>query len=116
MDKQSILDAVSQALDAMGMDPGSDPMGEDPTMNNGQLPIWNSLNVTVPGTAPRGPIASSKDSLFGGSANQGQQGGSQKGFQTPKYIGNDPYSGATDAYGMPLAGDQEAMMSATGMV
>ncbi len=99
MDKNAILQAVSQALDAMGMDSGGEGLdlyGESQAVNGpNNVPIWSQLDAGKLGST-NGPIHD-KSSLMGAIADQGAP---------PK----------TTQYGMPMPGQQEEMMTATGMV
>lgn len=98
MDKNAILQAVSQALDAMGISSGEDDYGEDQSVSTpNNVPIWSQLDVNVPDQG-RGPIHS-KSSLFGPVGN---------------YRDTQPM--ATNTYGMPVDDQSDAMMSAMGMV
>jgi hypothetical protein len=90
--KQKILDAVAQALDAVGMDTGGDEYGELAETNS--VPIWSQIDVSVP-DAGRGPIHD-KSALFNAA--------------------KEARAIQTDAYGMPLPGEHEFGMTALGMV
>lgn len=94
--KQQILDAISQVLDAMGVDADidADDFDENGLTSTNEVPIWSKLDVSV-NDEGRGPIHS-KDALFG-----------VKKMTQPTQV---------DAYGMPMPGDQEEMMSALGLV
>ncbi len=95
--KQQILDAISQALDAMGMDGGmGDMYGEEMGVgDDNRVPIWAELDVSVD-DAGRGPIHS-KEALFGAKK-------MRQPFQQ------------TDQYGMPMDDQGAEMMTALGMV
>lgn len=95
--KQMILDAISQALDAMGISGDvdtDDVYDENGMMPQNQVPVWSQLDASMLGQG-NGPIHS-KDSLM-------------KGIQMSK-------PPQVDNYGMPASGDQEEMMTAMGLV
>jgi hypothetical protein len=94
-DKQRILEAISQALDAMGMDSGEEDIYDENGMTSeNTVPIWSQLQIGVEDSG-RGPIHD-KNALFG-----------VKKMTEPQRV---------DQYGMPMAGDQEEMLSALGLV
>lgn len=95
--KQQILDAVSQALDAMGVSGGDgDEYDENGGMGGGDnnVPVWSQLQVGV-NDEGRGPIHD-KSALFG----------MDRTSKPP----------TVDNYGMPVDDDQSEMMSALGLV
>lgn len=96
INKQLILDAISQALDGMGMtDMGGDEYDEEGAMEgDNSVPIWSQLDAGTLGQGS-GPIHN-KDDLLG--------------------INRTSKPPMVDAYGMPAAGDQEEMMTAMGLV
>ncbi len=99
IDKNAILQAISQALDAMGVSGGGDDeFNEDQSVSGpNNVPIWSQLDVSVPDEG-RGPIHS-KSALFGPVGN---------------YRDTQPM--ATNMYGMPQDDDSAEMMTAMGMV
>lgn len=94
--KEQILAAISQALDAMGMDAGmeGDMYGEDGTVAANEVPVWSKLEA--------GTLGQSQGIIHDKSKLQGAM------------MAAEPES--VDTYGLPVAGDQEAMMLATGMI
>lgn len=97
MDKQQILEAVSRALDSMGVgEPDGDEYGEAAGVGaDNSVPIWSKLQVNVP-DAGRGPIHDKK-ALFSAMAEQSK----------PPMVDN---------YGMPYDDEAAEMMTATGMI
>lgn len=98
MNKSAIFSAMSpenqaMALAAVGITCDGDEYAEN--QDPSEVPTWDALDVGVEKTT-RGPIANTA-SIFR------QMAKSQK----PQ---------AVDAYGMPVAGAEEDMMLATGMV
>jgi hypothetical protein len=95
INKQMVLDAVSRALDGMGMgDMGGDEYGEDDSIGPNEVPIWSKLQVGV-NDEGRGPIHD-KSALFG----------MDRTSKPP----------TVDNYGMPVDDDASEMMSALGLV
>ncbi len=96
MNKQAILDVISQALDGMGMDSlGGDEFDEDMGMEGtNEVPVWSRLEAGTLGQT--GGAIHDKSALMG----------VDKMSKPPQ----------VDNYGMPAAGDQEEMMSALGLV
>ncbi len=97
MNKQAVLQAVSQALDAMGMsDQGGDEYDESGGMGQPEnnVPMWSQLQVGVDDQG-RGPIHD-KAALFG----------MDRTSKPP----------TVDNYGMPVDDDQSEMMSAMGLI
>lgn len=96
MNKQALLDVISQALDSMGMDAGGGDEFDDGGGMDGtnEVPIWSKLSAGSLGST-NGPIHD-KSMLM----------------DTDK-MSKPPM---VDNYGMPAAGDQEEMMLAMGMV
>ena len=96
MNKQAILDAVSQALEAMGMsDMGGDEYGESEMVGGeNTVPIWSTLNAGTLGQG-NGPIHN-RAALQAATS------------QAPP--------SATDNYGMPLDDESDEMMVAMGLV
>lgn len=95
--KSTIMDAISQALDGMGIssDLGNDEYGENDTVGqDNEVPIWSKLQVGV-NDEGRGPIHD-KSALFG-----------NKQMSKPPTVDN---------YGMPVDDEQSEMMSALGLV
>ena len=95
--RQAILDAVSQALDAMGVDADmdADDYGENMEVaGENTVPIWSQLEVGVE-DAGRGPIHD-KSALF-------------KGLQMSK-------PPQLDNYGMPVDDEAAEMSVAMGLV
>lgn len=96
MNKQAILDAISSALDGVGL---SDGMGDDMYDENGmtaqnEVPIWSKMQA---GTLGQGPGAiHDKSSLMAG-----------REMSKPPEVGN---------YGMPKDDESEEMMTALGLV
>ena len=98
MNKQSILDAVSQALDAMGLtDMGGDEFDEQEGMEGqgNAVPIWSQLQAGTLGST-NGPI-------------HDRQALMQSAVSAGKPQGVDPY-------GMPVDDEGAEMMSALGLV
>ncbi len=99
VDKNSILQAVSQALDAMGMtDQGGDEYDENGSMGGSspnQVPVWSQLQAGVP-DSQRGPIHD-KTAAFAGM---------DRTSKPPQ----------VDNFGLPIEDDQSEMMSALGLV
>lgn len=95
MDKNQLLQAFSQFLDQMGHDGfNEDYYGEDPTLADGNLPIWSQLDASVPDES-KGPIHS-RNSLF-------------------KVLEESaPFE--IDTYGMPRDDAAAEFMIATGMI
>lgn len=94
--KQAILDAVSQALDAMGVSSGDMDFYDESEEMTGEnkVPIWRELEVSV-NDQGRGPIHNKAD-LF-------------KGIDMSK-------PPQVDNYGMPVDDQGAEMMTALGMV
>lgn len=99
MDKNQILQAVSQALDSMGVT-SSDPdfYGESEAVQENNVPIWSQLQVGV-NDEGRGPIHD-KAALF----------------QQAKQMSKPPMVGNFNEYGMPQDDEGAEMMTAMGMV
>lgn len=96
MNKQMILDAISQALDGMGMDTGDqDEYGESEMMEGNEVPVWSKLQA---GTLGQGSGAIHDKSAL--------MLGADRTSKPPM----------TDNYGMPASGDQEEMMTALGII
>jgi hypothetical protein len=97
MNKQAVLDAVSQALDSMGMDLGDgDEYGESDMLGGGggnEIPIWSKLQAGELGTT-NGPIH-------------------DRALLAPRQMDKPPQ---VDNYGMPVDDQSEEMMSALGLV
>ncbi len=95
MNKQAVLDAVSQALDSMGLDMGGDEYDEAGAMaGDNNVPIWSQLQVGV-NDEGRGPIHD-KSAIFG----------MDRTSKPP----------TVDNYGMPMDDGQDEMMSALGLI
>lgn len=96
MNKQMVLDAVSQALDAMGVDAGieADEYGEEEALADNSVPVWSQLNA--------GSLGQSQGVIHDKSALMGMDRTSK-----PPTVDN---------YGMPVDDDQAEMMTALGMV
>lgn len=95
MNKQMILDAISQALDSMGMDPGGgDEFDEGMDMGGNEMPIWSKLDAGTLGQGA-GPIHD-KSSLMG-----------MDRTSKPPQVSN---------YGMPIDDEGAEMMTAMGIV
>lgn len=94
--KQAILDAVSQALDAMGMQMGDgDEYGESDSLGGeNSVPIWSQLQA--------GTLGQTNGAIHDKSALLGMDRTSK-----PPTVDN---------YGMPVDDDQSEMMSALGLV
>lgn len=98
MNKSAIFNAMSPenqalALRAVGISCDEDEYGEqDPS----EVPVWSALEVSVPDTK-RGPIANKRE-IF-------------------KQIAREQaIAPKVDAYGMPVAGEQEEAMMMSGLV
>lgn len=96
MNKQMILDAISQALDGMGMtDMGGDEYDEGGGMEgDNSVPIWSQLNAGTLGQGS-GPIHD-KSSLLG----------TDRTSKPPM----------VDNYGLPMDDQGAEMMTAMGLV
>lgn len=96
MNKQAVLDAVSQALDSMGMDMGpQDEYGESEDVGPNTVPIWSQLKAGTP-LGETGGAIHDKSALLG-----------MDRTSKPPMVDN---------YNMPIDDDQDEMMSALGMV
>lgn len=98
MNKQSILDAISQALDGMGMgEPDGDEFDEMGGMGGAgnEVPIWSKLDAGTLGAGAGGPIHD-KSALLGMN-------------RTSKLP-------TVDNYGLPIDDQQSEMMTALGLV
>lgn len=96
MNKQAILDAVSQALDGMGMPMGEvDDYGEMADAGDNTMPIWSQLKAGTP-LGQGGGAIHNKDDLLG-----------MDRTSKPPMVDN---------YGMPVDDDQDEMMVAMGLI
>lgn len=94
MNKQAVLDAVSQALDAMGMQMGDgDEYGESDMIGANEVPIWSKLEAGQLGSTP-GQIH-------------------DRALLQPRQMDKPPQ---VSNYGMPVDDESSEMMTALGMV